>query len=235
MKTPLLLKHFWKFLVFSALAVACEDREPITGTSSDTWFPLQTGFYQIYAVAGKLYAPGQPEPDLFQYELMTEVVDSFPSGQDEYTFVIHRSERGAESSPWEPLDTWSVRTDDHQVVVAEGNMSYVKLTFPVREHSRWNGNAFNTLGDDEYEMQGIGEPMQLNGMTFERTLTVEQERNEDMIVFMDVRNEVYASGAGLVYMEVKQLNYCTHDHCLGQQEIEHGMEMKMEIKAYGQH
>jgi hypothetical protein len=235
MKTPLLLKYFWKFLVFLILTVACEDGEPVASDSSETYFPLQTGFYQVYAVSEKVYSAGKSEPVVSQYEMITQVVDSFPSGEHEYTFVVHRSTRVSEGSAWQPLDTWSVRRDRHRVVVAEGNTSFVKMTFPASELNRWNGNTFNTLGEDEYEMHRVGQPMQLNGMTFDRTLTVEQERNEDLVVFRDVRTEVYARDAGLVYNEVIQLNYCTDDHCLGQQKVDHGVELKMEIKAYGQH
>jgi hypothetical protein len=41
-------------------------------------------------------------------------------------------------------------------------------------------------------------------------------------------------GAGLIYKEVLQLNYCTDDHCLGQQIINDGIEIKMVIKEYGE-
>lgn len=221
--------------MFLAVAVACEDGEPVATESGEVYFPLQTGFYQVYSVTEKVYSAGESDPVISQYEIMAEVVDSFPSGDREHTYVVHRSRRASEATVWQELDTWSVRKDQYRVVVAEGNTSFVKMTFPASELNRWNGNTFNTMGEDEYEMRRVGQPMELNGMTFEKTLTVEQERNEDLIVFRDVRTEVYARGAGLVYTEVIQLNYCTDDHCLGQQKIDHGVELKMEIKAYGQH
>ena len=75
--------------------------------------------------------------------------------------------------------------------------------------------------------------MDLNGMTFDNTITVEQEDNEDAIVFRDERKEVYALHLGLVYKELIQLNYCTDDVCLGQQRIDQGIEIRMVIKDYG--
>jgi hypothetical protein len=72
-------------------------------------------------------------------------------------------------------------------------------------------------------------------MRFDNTFTVEQEQNEDFFVFNDERREVYARDIGLVYKKVVQLGYCTDDHCLGQQKIDHGFEMKLVIKQYGKH
>lgn len=234
MKTPLLLKHFWIFLVFLAFAGACDHDESYNRDSGAAYFPLETGLYQIFSVRELQYS-GLPEPALSEYELMVEVVDSFPSGAHEYTFVIHRSKRASASDAWRALDTWSVRKDERQVIVSEGNTPFVKMKFPVAGGTRWNGNTFNTLPDDEYETQVAGQITELNGMTFENTLIIEQEHNDDVIVFHDVRREIYARDVGLVYKEIIQLNYCTADHCLGQQKVDHGMELKMEIKSYGKH
>lgn len=196
------------------------------------YFPLKKGLYHIYAVNEVRYS-SSPDPEALNYEIMTEVVDSFPSAQGNYIFVIQRKRRTAGTDPWELLDTWSARKDKSEVIVSEGNIPFVKVRFPLRDDMRWNGNAFNSLGEDEYELKDIHQPMALNGMTFEKTMTVEQERNEDIIVYKDERIEVYALDVGLVYKEITQLNYCTDDNCLGQQRVEYGIEMKMVIKQYG--
>ena len=119
------------------------------------------------------------------------------------------------------------------MIVGEGNISFVKLRLPVTSGTRWNANTFNALGPDEYVYADIGASAVLGGMTFENTLTVRQEENDDPIVFRDMRSEVFAEGVGLVFKEVIQLNYCTEDACLGQQKVDHGLEMTMTIKAYG--
>jgi hypothetical protein len=228
------LKLFVKFLLFSALFWGCDTEKPLPVDTGAAYFPLGTRVYQIYTVDEVVYSPDM-EPQVSAYQLRAEVVDSFPSGEGGYTYVIHRSKRATDADPWEALDTWSARSDGREAVVAEGNRSFVKLTFPLQLGSRWNGNTFNSLGADEYQVTEFDRAMELDGILFDKTVTVEQENNEDLIVFTDERREVYASEVGLVFKEVRQLHYCTEDHCLGQQKIDHGMELKMVIKQYGKH
>lgn len=197
------------------------------------YFPLKTGNYQVYSVTEKRYS-GSSDPTLMTFELMTEVVDSFPS-EDTYLYVINRSRRSSETEPWEALDTWSARKNHREAIVSEGNTPFLKVVFPIRDGTFWDGNIFNTLGMDEYQLKNTADPFEVSGMTFDNTLTVDQERNEDFIVFNDSRREVYAMDIGLIYREITQLNYCTDDNCLGQQKIISGIEMKQEIKQYGNH
>jgi len=214
------------------VVASCEgDDEPSKDSRAD-YLPLQTGAFQIYSVEETLHSIGS-DPLTLHYEIRTQVVDSFPSGNSQYTYVVHRSRRDSGSDQWQPLDTWSARQEDNQWVVTESNVPYVKIKYPLTLQNAWNGNVFNSRGFDEYAYTDIGKKMEFNGIPFESTLTVEQEMNDDVIVFRDERKEIYALRVGLVYKEIVQLNYCTADACLGQQKVDHGVEMKMTISAYG--
>lgn len=233
-KTFCPLKRFSHFLVFFGLFAACSGEEPVAPLKDAAWFPLKTGNYFVYNVQETRYAPGAI-PEIAYYEMLVEVIDSFPAAGEQFMYVVHRSIRSSEQDAWTFLDTWSMRSDGQEVVVSEGNVPFIKVKFPVRAGSRWNGNALNTMGEDTYEYRDVGIPMQFNGLSFERTVTVEQEYNDDVIVFTDKRTEVFAQDVGLVFKEVIQLHYCTDDACLGQQKIEYGTEMEMAIKAYGKY
>lgn len=215
-----------------ALLAACEADKPQPVDAGSNYFPLKAGVYQIYDVQEVNYAPNV-EAQVTTYQLKMQVADSFATASGGITYVIYRSTRDEESGEWHELDTWSARKDDEGVVVMEGNTPFVKLAFPVRAGIRWNGNAMNNLGDDEYELKDVGVPLQVGGTTFEETATVEQERNDDPVVFRDERSEVYASGVGLIMRKVTQLHYCTDDACLGQQVVDYGVELTMQIKEYG--
>lgn len=218
--------------MFLTLFAACDGDERLDLDAATAYFPLQTGMFQIYNVQEVQYSASQ-DPTELDYELMAEVVDSFPGAEGNVTFVIHRSVRNGVADKWMPLDTWSVRKDRNGVIVSEGNTPFVKIRFPLTKEHTWDGNAFNALGEDEYRLREIGEPFELDGLDFQNTITVEQEFNDDRIVFRDERKEVYARDAGLVYRELIQLSYCTEDACLGKQRIDHGTEMKMVIREYG--
>jgi hypothetical protein len=226
------LKYFLNFLLLLLLLAGCDADKPQPVYSGSDYFPLETGAYQVYSVDEVRYTNG-PGPQTEHYELMTRIVDSFPTNDNAWTYVIYRSKRADDSKPWEVLDTWSARKDNMRAIMTEGNTSFVKLSFPVKDGGQWNGNEYNTLGEDAYDLKNVGQPMELNGLSFENTATVEQELNDDIIVFRDERSETYARGVGLISRTVVQLHYCTDDACLGQQVVEEGTEVNMKIKDYG--
>jgi hypothetical protein len=124
---------------------------------------------------------------------------------------------------------------DSEAVVAEENISYVKLVFPTGTGRTWNGNKFNTGEADDYDMTLVGQPYALGDQTFDKTLVVGQEDNQDFIVYQDKRSEIFAHGVGLIYKETTQLKYCDKPECLGKQQIESGLIWKQSILSYGRY
>lgn len=209
------------------LASCSKDPEPRRADLE--YFPLRTGYYQIYEVDETNYtvAGGASSSS---YQLKAEVVDSLPTA-DGYRYRIQRYVRNNDSAQWSYVDTWSAIATSLRVTVSEGNTSYVKLTFPAAEGKKWNGNAYNTLGEDEYEIESVGQP--LDSLGADDCIIVMQEDLDDPIVSMDVRKEIYARGIGLVYREISQLNYCTDPDCLGQKQIEDGIISRQKIIEHG--
>jgi hypothetical protein len=227
------VKHFYHyFLMLLLLASACGKDEYKPGDIGLDYFPLRKGNYQIFNVSEVIYSEVK-DPENRNYQLKVEIVDSFPNTEGIYTYVLSRTRRDNASQAWQDVDTWSARGNDRELVVNEGNTAFVKITFPVGKGNEWNGNKLNNGVEDDYEMETVDEPAQIAGTTFEKTLRVVQENNEDLIVFQDKREEVYARGIGLVYKETVQLSYCTDPNCIGQQKIKSGIIYKQEINEYG--
>jgi hypothetical protein len=232
-KTSLALKFFARyFAVLFIIIASCDSEEYKRPDIGLDYFPLQTGFYQIYDVETIEYTRGS-SPVTGTFEMLVQVVDSFPSTANEITYVIHRSARSIPDADWTVLDTWSARKNDREVVVNEGNVPYLKLIFPVQKGSKWNPNKYNTGGIDEIEITAHKVPFQLEGgTTFDNTLTVLHD-NEDHILYLDKRQEVYAEGSGLIYKETVQLHYCEEDNCRGQEIVDNGFEYRQWLKMYG--
>ncbi len=211
---------------------ACEGEERREPDMATAYYPLGIGVYQVYDVKEKHY---QVVSDAVEehYQLQTLIIDSFSSVEGHDTYVMQRSKRATPADSWELVDTWSVRREHNDVVVSEGNTDFVKLRSPLTEGLEWNGNTYNSIGVDEYVVRDLGHSFDVNGTVFAKTVTVEQERLEDAIVFRDERAEVYAAGVGLIYKEVIQLAYCTSDECLGLQKVDEGIEMRIAIVDYG--
>jgi len=235
-----LLGYFIVLVLFS-----CSDspeipmQDPFSG-----YFPLQTGTFQLYAVEDIQIQQNVQTRSV--YELKTSVVDSFKNEEGGYTFIINRYKRLDSTQPWIALDTWSARTTNRKVIVNEGTIPIVRLILPLSKGQKWNGNEMNTLGGDDdcgsgvefscdqFEMGAIGEVFQTGNSSFENTLTVMEENDQDLLVKNDVRKKVYASGNGLVYMENTILNYCTSPpSCYGTQFVNMGIVYKQTLIESG--
>lgn len=217
------------FVVF----MGCFENEPSKQANDQAYFPLQTGYYQVYSVVENIYTEVN-SPEFLTYELKTEVVDSFPNLGGGFTFVIHRSTRPTENDAWEFLDTWSARVNEFQAVLTEGNISFIQMTFPVFKNREWNGNELNILEEDLYRIERAGGSYQLDTeLAFNDVLVINQqdELNE---LLRDQREEVYALNVGLVYKKSVVLNYCDEGSCFGQQEIKDGVEYYQVLKEYEQ-
>jgi hypothetical protein len=199
--------------------------------TSKNYLPLQKGRFQIYDVAETKYTLGVPET--FAFELKTVITDSFPNAEGNFTYVIHRSKRSPGETNFADLDTWSGRINDREVVVNEENISFLKIKLPVAEGREWNGNAYNTQDEDIYAFEEIQTSYTVDGETFADCIVINQNDNQDFVVTLDQRKEVYAKNVGLIYKEVTLLNYCTIGSCLGQQQVESGVIYKQSIKSYG--
>lgn len=229
------LASFW------LLAVACDKSDDVKFDVSDhDYFPLYTGFYQIYAVEETRYTLSVPET--FSYEIKLMQVDSFKNGEGDFTYVIHRSKRNSSNDPWQALDTWSARQSQREAILSEGNIPYLVLKFPILKGVRWDGNVYNNEINpfsgstvDEYEVTELQGTCVVDGITFDDCITVVQEDDQDMIVHQDKRTEIYSRGSGLIFKEKIQVKYCNDQdrNCIGDLLIDEGVIYKQSLMEYG--
>lgn len=223
-----------KFLVLGIFFLVGCDENPIVVEDESAYFPLEVGRYQIYQIYEITYSESNP-PEGNSYQLKVETVDSFETIEGDYQFVFYRSKRATENDPWVYEDTWSAKRSAIRAIVQEGNTSFVKLEFPLRENREWDGNAFNTLGEDEYETIDVKKPFSVDGLPeFPKTITVQQSDNQDFIVFQDKRSEVYAQDVGLIEKRILQLYYFTLPiEDIGKQKIKNGVDFSQRLIEYG--
>ncbi len=229
------MKHFLRYVlvIVAVVTVSCDSDDPKVADIGKDYFPLRKGVFQIYDVEEIRYQLNTPET--FEYELKTSVVDSLLNSSGDYTYVIYRYKRDKGAVEWQYLDTWSGTINNREAIQSEGNIAFVKFKLPVQVGTRWNGNTYNAGVEDEYILEEKGESNSFNGIPFDDCISITQSDNDDFIVYLDQRKEIYAKGVGLVYKETTQLNYCTDTAlgCIGQQIIESGVIYKQTILGYG--
>lgn len=221
-------------IVTTIFALSCDsENNVVVRDKPSDYFPLTTGLYQIFDVDQVTYVLGVPTTE--QYQLKTVLIDSFDRGDGNIAYVQHRYKRSAGSDAWKYVSTWAVQADDRELTTNENNTIYVKYRFPLADGYAWNGNAYNTQAEDEYVLEGVKVSQTIGDTDYEDCLVVNQSDNQDFIVFLDQRKEVYARNIGLVSRQVIQLYYCTQteEGCLGQQVVEEGIEYSQTLAAHG--
>jgi hypothetical protein len=223
------------------LATGCgDDQNPVDALGLD-FFPVTEASFLVYSVDETVYSNSQPTVSSFEWKWEIQPTESTPSSR---SFTIRTFTRTSTTDPWVESTLISGEQDGQKLLIYEGNIPVVRLMYPLANGLTWDGNQFNTLGGEEkcgnssincdvFEVTGFNEPLSLNDLSFDQTITVIQSSEEDVIVGNDIRREVYARGVGLVTREVNQVVYCTAPACLGQQQIETGVIRTQKLKEYG--
>lgn len=222
--------------------LGCQSRDVKPKGTGTEYYPLRVGTFWIYDVSETIITQlgGQTNT---AYELKIQIVDS-TSSDGQVIYRMLRYSRSDSSQPWASIDTWSSHKDPFQAILQEGNISYVKLSFPLANEKTWNGNALNNEGGvdqcadgtfhcENYVVTDLARPFQAPGVSYDDSVTIFENNEDDPIVRKDIRKSVYAKSIGLVYREGTVLEYCTIGICIGKQIVENGTIVKQTLKDYG--
>lgn len=233
------------FFLCSLLAVwSCDTREADLSPQrlGQIYFPLQTGHYAIYEIEQTTYSLTAPAA-VVRYQLKEVIADTLTDLTGDKVYRLHRFTRKNSQNAWPgvPDSVWTAKIKGNRAIRTENNRAFIKLAFPVKEKLSWNGNALNNCGEsasicqDEYQIQNLGKPFQVLGRTFDRTLTVIQH-NDSNLVSNDRRIEVFAPEAGLIQKEIYRVQYCGASQgsvCRSVGQIDFGVRYLQRLIEYG--
>ncbi|GHB60053.1 hypothetical protein GCM10007390_12210 [Persicitalea jodogahamensis] len=211
------------------LLIACEGNDSPRPDPGYEYFPLETGTFREYEVTETRYALAQPaQTRTYRIRETIGLKYTDASGQDVYPF--ERSVR--EGKAWR-VDSVGLawRTAD-QAFRTENGRTFIKIQFPVRESLRWNGNLYNTLGKQIFEINAVDRPLMLDSLAFARTITVVQQ-NDSTLLSLRKSQETYAGNIGLIKREQTSVQYCGTPDCLGKGIIDYGFTKTTLLKNYG--
>jgi hypothetical protein len=174
---------------------------------------LLEGDEKVYEVERLEYKPNG-EIDITLYQLKEVTGASFDSS-GELNFRIERFIRPSEDAEWVIDAVWSARRNDFQAILVENNIPVIKLSFPMLEDKRWDGNAMNSLPEDEYKMKNFGASYMVSDFDFNNTVEVFKEDLLDpcKISADNYHIEVFAEGVGLIYKQDIDINYQSSSGC----------------------
>lgn len=189
------------FLLVLMLVISCKKEKTLKSVYMGyEYFPFDTAIYSIYQVVeitwDDFYQPSKIDTQIYQIKELNE--SFFYDLENRKTIRIERYKRLSDTNSWVLKDVWTANLLNTQAERNEENIRYVKLLFPFDIYTSWNGNAFNNLGDNQYEYKNIYQPYNLNNLTIDSTITVIQQ-DELSLINRNYAEEVYARNIGLIY------------------------------------
>ncbi len=209
-----------KFLILLIpfLFFACAKREidPHQTDRGEDFFPLEVGKVRVYQVDSIIYGAAGVEDTLTSQ--IKEIIAEKIINDTDTLYRLVREWRRSKDNEWVSNTVWWVTNDNNRLIQAEENLKFIKLTFPVKEKTDWDGNAFFDdktkliVGEESmeffkewnYQIESI-QPETINGENFAEVVTV-QEANFETAIELRQSTAQYARGIGLVARSQKILD-----------------------------
>ncbi len=203
-----------KLILFGVLCFffgffSCKDDESVTPEPSDglTYFPLVKGFWIEYEV-DSIYHRNDDDASLvdtskdeFHFFVREEIDSSFMDSENQPAFKIVRYKRSVDSLPWNLASVWTARVDQYSAQRVEDNIRFIKLKFPVKSTTVWQGNAYNFFQPEEYSYDKLYESKSYNSLLFDSTITVIQNSFVSAVNRI-IKTEIYGAHVGLLFKQL---------------------------------
>jgi hypothetical protein len=220
-------------ILLSLLVLSCNQNKSVENIDPGyDYYPIEKGRYVIYDVK-KINYNLIGKPDTLNYQLKEVIGDTNSSvNSSSFTYRLNRYKRLKSTDLWSLDSVWSCRINSNVLIVNENGEDFVKLSFPVKNALKWNGNTFNAKETDSYEIRQLGNKAFVNGAFYQSSLVVLQNDSLPLnFVNRDYRTEIYSKNIGMIYKE-SQL-YIYKQSTIGNFDIETGTKYIQQISSYG--
>ncbi len=191
-------------LLFFVFFVSCKKETEIPFNMGYKYFPVNTGHWVIYNVDSISYNDFTGKIDSFNYQIKELVESVYTDNSGNVTQRLERYIRANDTSQWLIKNVWFENLTVSNAQRVEENERYIKLIFPVVDGQKWNGNAFNTIGAQDYKYQNVNSICNVNGIAIDSSLVVLQ-RHDSSLIGRDFQEEVYAVNIGMIYKKFYHL------------------------------
>ena len=138
--------------------------------------------------------------DTVTYYLKEVISEKFLDLEGDSAYRIERFWKTDSMDNYEIKDIWVANKSLNFAQLVEENIRFTKLIFPFDVNVVWDGNAFNNQQSQEYRIESINIPYNVNGLSFDSSITVIQNYKSNLLEYENSK-EIYVIGVGLVYKE----------------------------------
>lgn len=203
--------------------------------------PTTIGKYVIYDVDSTIYDDFNDDTTYYKYRIKEKLEETYTDNQGRSAIRMVRYIKkynplvSYDNIAWTVKDVWNYTKTNTALEVVEEDVRFVKLIFPAKEGSTWNGNSQNTLDEMEYKYKYVNQAESINGTAFDNVAYVEQKDDKlKNVIHRQFYIEKYAKNVGLIYREIKDLYSNTVVAGIPvEQRIEKGIIYKLTYVTHG--
>lgn len=204
---------------------SCKKEPTVVKDFGYDYYPNELGVWVEYTVTEINH---DITSDTLTYLLREEVAAFFYDQQGRKTQRVERFWRENTGEDWVIKDVWYANVTTRTAEKIEENERFVKMNFPVRVNSKWDGNVYNTRGEWAYEYDSLHMPRTISGKLLDSTLRVTQRENFNLVQYQNAY-EIYAKHVGMVRRQYINLDINNFDP----QDIVKGKELYQEMTSFG--
>lgn len=192
------------------------------------YYPLREQAAIIYDVDSTVYNDFNNSITAYHFQLKDTVTNKYIDAQGKTAYRIERYKKTGTTADalWEFQKVISRNITNFRAEEVIDNKRYVRMVFPQTLDITWNGNLYNDMDEWRHHFLNLNEPLTLNNIQLDSTLTIEQY-NEVNLIREDIYHETYAKNIGLVAKEVKAV-----DKNISSGIIKKGYIYKMQLNSW---
>ncbi len=195
------------FLLVLVSVTACNKQvtENVIVPDDTDYFPLSKGAFRIYQIDSISYRDLEQDTITTAYRLKEVLSDTFTDNSGHLAFRIMRYKQypdksgNYENQPWQFFESTSLKGTNSEIQIVENNQPYLRLVFPLNINKQWNGNAYNTLGIQNYTVNYVDQELKVFNKSVP-TAKVTEKISRTKLSLEEI-NRTYARGIGLIHGE----------------------------------
>lgn len=190
------MKHHIILIILIFALFSCQSDIETIDLGYD-YYITKPGYYLIYTVDSICFDDFYNTSDTTNFLLKELMESTFVDNEGRMAFRIERWHKYSDTLPWKLKNVWYCVKTNQRVERVEENTRFIKLIFPIKNFYRWDGNALNNLGYQEYKYQNAHHPLQILNFYFDSTVKVLQDSFVNL-KYVRYKYEIYAKNVGLV-------------------------------------
>ncbi|GAB3657646.1 hypothetical protein GCM10028791_30240 [Echinicola sediminis] len=225
------MKDYLPFIILLAL-LGCSSPESDPVDLAYDYVPLAQNRFWVYEVDETIYF-GESDKVTTHFFYRDVVTSSFFDNEGDLVYLIVRT-KSLNQNEWDNHSVYTLQIKSQALIRSVENQKNIPLVFPPKDQVSWDGNAYNSQQEDNYQLEYI-QAYEVGSKTYQGTVKVVQEEDDDLITIRDKRFEVFARGVGMIEQYYEVLTYCSRNDCLGEQIIDSGRFTHLRLINNGQY